>query len=88
MIQISDQGLRKVLYQKVCLFLLFRSSFKLKTCVLRSWLRSLRDGCLLGKYQEMVRFHKMLILLFSFFSYHFSERNEEKTRKRSDGTRD
>ena len=64
-IQISDQGLRKVLYQKVCLYLYIYSaelSTHADVCC-RSWLRSL-DGCLLAKYLEMVRF---FLCVFFFF---------------------
>ena len=88
-IQISHQGLRKVLYQKVCLFFSI-SSTELSTHAdvrCRSWLRSLRDGCLLAKYLEMVRFF-LFVYLHGSYRRGSSERNEEKTGKRSDGTRD
>lgn len=58
----------------------------------RSWLLSLRDGCLLAKYREMVRYFIHLSIFLSdpktFVLIGSSERDEEKTRKRSDGTRD
>ena len=55
------------LYQKV--HLSFYSSFKNEIsthCVCRSWLRSLRDGCPLDKYPEMVRLFFLNVYLLSF----------------------
>ena len=55
-------------------------------CASRSWLRFPRDGCLLVKYPEMVRSNLLSCIDTSIY-VDSSERNEEETGKRSDGTR-
>ena len=87
--QISDQGLPRVLsLSKRISFFTYIYSTELSSHAdmgCRSWLRSLREGCLLAKYLETVR----SILCFFFFSISnllssrgSSERNEEKTGKK------
>ena len=55
----------KFFIKRYLVLLFYRRTFKLNADVrCRSWLRSLRDGCLLAKYPEMVRSIHLSFFLF------------------------
>jgi hypothetical protein len=54
-VQVSDQGLRKVLYQKVSQYRLLSIVLLVIKSISRLLLPSLKAGCLLARFHETVR---------------------------------